>query len=99
MSGWSTSDRRARLPRDWPKRVAATRERAGGKCEGISLNGEPQWHDSKCDGIGRECDHDKRGDDHSLPNLRWLSTPCHKTKTNGEKPRRQRHPRVHPSDQ
>ena len=93
---WSTSDRRARLPRDWPKRVAATKQRAGGRCEGISLTGEDRWHDARCDGIGRECDHEKRGDDHSLSNLRWLSRPCHTRKTQLEKPTRKRPTPTHP---
>jgi 5-methylcytosine-specific restriction protein A len=93
---WDTSDRRARLPKDWPKRVAATKARAGGRCEGISLQGEPRWHDPKCNGVGRECDHERRGDDHSLPNLRWLSSPCHTTKTHLEKPSRNRPAPQHP---
>ena len=53
-------------------------------CEGISLRGEPRWHAEQCDGIGSQCDHDRRGDDHSLANLRWLSEPCHKVKTQHE---------------
>lgn len=93
---WSTSDRRSRLPRDWAKRVAATKRRAGGRCEGLSLNGEPRWHVDTCDGTGTDCDHDQRGDDHSLTNLRWLSNACHTYKTHAEKPRRKRVPRGHP---
>lgn len=93
---WDTSDRRSRLPSDWPKRVAYTKARAQGRCEGISLRGEPRWHVAECDGIGAECDHDKRGDDHSLTNLRWLSTPCHTHKTHAEKPQRQRPTAAHP---
>lgn len=65
-------------------------------CEGISIHGEPRWHDEDCDGIGSECDHDQRGDDHSLGNLRWLSTPCHKRKTQAEKPQRNRPQPRHP---
>lgn len=93
---WSSSNRRERLPADWPKRVSATKRRAGGRCEGISLNGEPRWHAEQCPGLGRECDHDKRGDNHDLSNLRWLSTECHKRKTWAEKPVRKRRPRRHP---
>lgn len=87
---WSTSDRRSRLPKDWSKRVAATRDRSQGRCEGISLAGEPRWHVDQCDGIGRECDHDKRGDDHSLSNLRWLNSYCHLRKTQHEAAEAQR---------
>jgi 5-methylcytosine-specific restriction protein A len=100
--GWETSDRRARLPKDWPKRRAETRRRANGRCEGISLRGERRWHVDECNGVGTDCDHDKRGDDHSLSNLRWLSAECHKAKTQNEarlppKARpRPRHPGVIP---
>ncbi|SFN18832.1 hypothetical protein SAMN05421671_0018 [Pimelobacter simplex] len=95
---WSSSDRRTRLPNDWPKRVQATKERAGGRCEGISLRGEPRWHVDTCDGRGADCDHDKRGDDHGLANLRWLSGPCHTKKTQLEKPSRIRPRRTHPGE-
>lgn len=95
---WSTSTRRDRLPKDWSARVQATKARAHGKCEGISLRGETRWHVAECKGIGRECDHDKRGDDHSLKNLRWLSVECHKHKTHAERPARARPARRHPSD-
>lgn len=78
---WTGSTRRSRLPPDWEQRRVATRNRAQGQCEGLSFNGEPRWHVETCDGTGRECDHDKRGDDHSLTNLRWLSDPCHAHKT------------------
>lgn len=88
---WAGSTRRARLPKDWPARVAATRERARGLCEAAV-------HHPACDGLGRECDHVKRGDDHELSNLQWLSVPCHKQKTKDERPRRQRPARAHPSD-
>ena len=94
--GWEGSDRRARLPRDWPVRVRQTKARAGGRCEGISLDGEPRWHVDECSGIGSDCDHDKRGDDHSLTNLRWLSHECHKHKTQHERPQRKRPKPRHP---
>ena len=93
---WAGSTRKARLPADWEQRRVATRDRAGGRCEGISLHGEPRWHVPTCTGIGAECDHDKRGDDHRLENLRWLSPPCHRRKTQAEAPRRQRQPEQHP---
>lgn len=96
---WDRSTRRARLPRDWAQRVAATRTRAHGACEGISLHGEPRWHVDTCNGIGHDCDHDQRGDDHSLANLRWLNRNCHKRKTTLENPATQpnrRPPEAHP---
>ena len=100
MSGrWADSSRRARLPPDWPKRVALTKARAGGRCEADT-------HAPGCNGIGAECDHHERGDDHSLGNLRWLSQPCHTAKTQreaaaGRRARRaqaRRAPRPHPID-
>lgn len=75
--GWVGSTRRSRLPKDWPVRVAAVKARAHGMCEA-------EQHDPECDGTGRECDHVIQGDDHSLNNLQWLSTPCHKAKTRAE---------------
>lgn len=71
---WQGSTRRARLPSDWPKRVAAVKRRARGRCE-------DKHHADGCDGIGRECDHVQQGDDHSLNNLQWLSSACHARKT------------------
>lgn len=71
---WATSDRRSRLPRDWPARVSKVKRRAKGKCEA-------KRHHPRCDGSGSECDHVHPGDDHSLDNLQWLSEWCHKAKT------------------
>ena len=86
---WSSSDRRQRLPKDWPKRRAAVKRRAGGRCEAAV-------HVPECDGIGTDCDHIKAGDDHSLANLQWLSLPCHKAKTAAERPSRKRPAEKHP---
>ncbi len=95
---WSSSDRRSRLPSDWPKRRAKVKARANGACEA-------KVHEPECNGIGSECDHVQPGDDHSLSNLQWLSAPCHKAKTKGEsqagakqsarrRPRDEQHPGV-----
>lgn len=75
--GWDTSDRRLRLPPDWEKRRRAVKCRARNRCEA-------EQHAPGCDGIGSQCDHIVRGDDHSLDNLQWLSEPCHKAKTQRE---------------
>lgn len=100
MTGrWASSNRRSRLPADWPQRVAATRDRARGRCEA-------EQHVDDCDGIGTQCDHHQHGDDHSLANLRWLSTPCHKAKTQAEAAaahrahydQAKRRPQRHPSE-
>jgi len=71
---WATSDRASRLPHDWPTIRQAVKRRAKGRCEA-------EVHVRGCNGIGSECDHIKAGDDHSMGNLQWLSTPCHKAKT------------------
>lgn len=91
MSGqWAGSNRAARLPRDWAQRVTATKARAAGRCEGISLAGEDRRHVAECNGVGSECDHDQRGDDHRLSNLRWLNQFCHLEKTQHEAAEAQR---------
>jgi 5-methylcytosine-specific restriction protein A len=71
---WAGSTRRARLPSDWPARVKKVKQRARGRCE------DP-FHAVDCDRVGREVDHIKQGDDHSLSNLQLLSTACHARKT------------------
>ena len=94
MSGrWTSSNRRAELPPDWSRRRQAVKARAGGRCEA-------ERHVPECDGIGTDCDHVGDAHDHSLANLQWLSSPCHKAKTQREaqeaRPKRQREPEPHP---
>jgi 5-methylcytosine-specific restriction enzyme A len=98
MTAWAGSTRRSRLPADWNQRRDAVKRRAAGYCEGISLEGETRWHVPTCDGIGTECDHDKRGDNHALWNLRWLSHDCHEYKTKAERPTRTRPQPRHPGE-
>lgn len=95
---WATSTRRARLPRDWAKRVATVKRRARGQCQA-------ETHEPECDGIGAQCDHMMPGDNHSLRNLQWLSEPCHRAKTQRESQSargvgagRLRSPARHPSE-
>lgn len=80
---WSTSDRRARLPRNWQQIRSAVRARAHGACEA-------EKHDPRCDGIGTDCDHITPGDDHRIESLMWLSGPCHRAKTARETAERNR---------
>ena len=87
--GWESSDRRGRLPADWPKRVAKVCRRAMGACEASE-------HDPRCDGLGSECDHIIAGDDHSLGNLQWLNAWCHKVKTARDRQAWKRQPEGHP---
>jgi len=80
---WSTSDRKQRLPDDWPQIRAAVKARAKGKCQATN-------HALKCRGWGSDADHIVPGDDHSMSNLQWLSGPCHWAKTNREAAARSR---------
>jgi 5-methylcytosine-specific restriction protein A len=77
MVPWAGSTRSRRLPNDWGNRRNAVRRRARGQCEA-------EHHAPGCDGTGSECDHIIAGDDHSLTNLQWLSSACHRAKTLGE---------------
>lgn len=95
---WRSSDRAARLPRDWEERRAIVRARADGRCEALLRDG------SRCPAVGSECDHVARGDDHGTDNLQWLCSWHHKRKTQVEarreleaararnEPRARRHP-------
>ncbi len=74
---WSNSTRRARLPRDWPTKVAAVKRRSRGLCEATR-------HAPGCDGQGQDVDHRTQGDDHALTNLQYLSRHCHDAKTRAE---------------
>lgn len=82
MSGrWADSTRRARLPADWARRTAATRRRAGGRCE---CQGDCGQHVSRCPSVGTDTDHKAQSDNHDLANLQLLCRPCHKVKTQRE---------------
>lgn len=74
--GWAGSTRKARLPDDWPRRVADIRARDKGICY---LCGQPG---------ADTVDHVRRGDDHSLANLAQVhdrNPPhCHRYKTSAE---------------
>jgi 5-methylcytosine-specific restriction protein A len=75
MTGrWSTSTRRASLPRDWSTRRRARRAIAADRCEA-------ETHATGCDGLGRECHHAGDPDDHRIASLRWLHPACHQVET------------------
>lgn len=90
---WAGSDRRSRLPPDWPKRRMQARKRAGGRCQYVDATG-------RCPVEGTDCDHIVRGDNHELSNLQWLCREHHKAKTAQEasaaRPQRRRPPERHP---
>ncbi|MFD5599192.1 HNH endonuclease [Leucobacter sp. NPDC058333] len=91
---WETSNRRDRLPKDWPQIRAAILERDGHRCQ-------------QCGRHGTHVDHIDPGDDHRPSNLQTLCAPCHWRKSRAEggravhKGRRvvKRIPRLRPAEQ
>ncbi len=76
-AGWAGSTRSARLPRDWHKRRAYVLARDGYRCTAAE-------HVPECSGTATDVDHvDRHGGD-EYANLRALSAPCHKAKTQRE---------------
>lgn len=78
-SNWNTSDRRSRLPADWPKIRKRVLRRDHYEC---------QWKmpDSGdiCGQAATDVDHIRRGDDHRETNLRSLCGPHHRQKSSSE---------------
>ena len=72
---WQGSDRRQRLPSDWPKRRQHILKRDGYLCQ---INGDG------CQLIATEVDHIKPGDYHGFANLQAVCHHCHKTKSAAE---------------
>jgi 5-methylcytosine-specific restriction endonuclease McrA len=77
MPNWNGSDRRSRLPADWPKIRTRILRRDMHRCTHIT-NG------IRCNKPATEVDHIRRGDDHSERNLRSLCSECHATKSGRE---------------
>jgi 5-methylcytosine-specific restriction protein A len=82
---WDTSDRRERLPDNWPALRGATKKRARAtsklgyaQCEARLPSGK------RCPREGTDCDHVIPGDDHRLANLRWLCGFHHDKKSAAE---------------
>ena len=76
--GWQGSDRKSRLPADWPLLRRVVIERAGGRCEVIKKNGKRCWDDAV------DVDHIVAGDDHSLAALQGICAWHHKRKSSRE---------------
>lgn len=80
--GWAGSDRRSRLPTDWPTRVAAVRRRSGGRCEFLVPGTViPRRCPNVADG---GVDHIIPNDDDSLDNLRDSCSRHHREKSSRE---------------
>lgn len=72
---WSSSDRRSRLPADWPRRRRRILRRDGHRCQ-LRYDG--------CRGIATEVDHIVNDDNHDDHNLHAVCEPCHAIKTQTE---------------
>lgn len=72
--GWAGSDRRDRLPSDWPARRAKVLARDGYRCT-------EQTPQGRCVARATDVDHVVRGDDHSLANLTSLCSSHHAAKS------------------
>lgn len=72
---WESSDRRARLPANWPTLVARVKKRDGGRCTWRLPSG------ARCPRPGTDVDHRAPGDDHRLSNLQLLCHHHHEKKT------------------
>ncbi|QEQ94034.1 HNH endonuclease [Streptomyces phage Saftant] len=78
MAGWQGSDRRLRLPPDWPKIRARILRRDGHRCTHRDDYG------TRCSELATDVDHIKPGDDHSESNLRSLCSWHHGKKSGAE---------------
>lgn len=72
---WEGSDRRDRLPADWPKLRSKALERDGKRCRWILPSRK------RCPRPATDVDHVRPGDDHSLSNLMSLCHDHHERKT------------------
>ncbi|MEU7200278.1 HNH endonuclease signature motif containing protein [Streptomyces sp. NPDC045470] len=98
---WDTSDRRARLPSDWPQRRAIVLKRDGYQCVATLVDGP------RCPEPGTDVDHIVPGDNHDVANLQTLCAWHHRRKTAREaaaarasrpRPSVRRAERPHPGD-
>lgn len=83
MPGWQNSDRRSRLPADWPKRRRRVLIRDGHRCTHRSADGV------RCSEPATDVDHIVPGDDHRESNLRSLCAGHHRAKSSAEGARAQ----------
>lgn len=75
---WDGSDRRERLPEDWPARRAACIAAAGGRCQALLPSG------ARCPRPATDADHKVPNDDHGPRNLQALCKHHHGKKSAGE---------------
>lgn len=80
-SAWNNSDRKQRLPKDWQQRRKIIIARASRGQEFARCEKNDEETQLRCANVGRDVDHIRPGDDHSMGNLRLLCTGCHRAKT------------------
>ena len=78
MPKWKGSKRKSELPSNWPKIRAKVLRHANYKCEQRLDDG------SKCNEHANQCDHIRRGNDHSMRNLQALCEYHHAKKSSAE---------------
>lgn len=74
---WSTSNRKARLPKDWPQRRRACLERANYRCQWVR-----QDTGKRCNEYANQADHIRSMDDDSP--LQALCEHHHRVKSSSE---------------
>lgn len=79
---WEGSSRRARLPANWAKLRERVFQEAGYRCEWTERYSDGEVE--RCIQPAEECDHIRRGDDHSRRNLRALCHAHHSMKSGWE---------------
>jgi 5-methylcytosine-specific restriction protein A len=78
---WSTSNRKSRLPADWPQRCKVILKRDGYRCQHVRYD-----TGAKCGAYANQCDHkdQDRSWDHSYANLQSLCEHHHSVKSSSE---------------
>ena len=77
MSSWQDSNRRDRLPPDWPAIRKRVLKRDGGKCQA-------EYDGEQCGWKATDVDHIRPGDDHDESNLESLCSWHHARKSSRE---------------
>lgn len=90
---WEGSDRKERLPDDWPERTRRVKDRDGWRCTKILPSGK-RCPRGRTSGHQIEVDHKIPNDDHSLSNLQTLCDHHHAQKSAQEGLAAQRLPPV-----
>lgn len=78
MPGWVNSDRRDRLPPEWPQMRLETLKAAGWKCQHKDAYG------ARCNAQATDVDHVEPGDDHRPQNRQALCAKHHGSKSGRE---------------